>query len=257
MDRLYTEMAAVLLEEKQPSAFFRELLRKGELEELFPELADTASVPQNPKYHAEGDVFTHTMMVLDAAADFKQRAKNPLGFMLAALCHDFGKPLCTEEIKGVIHAYRHETLGLPVAERFLRRITDDEKLIRYVLNLAEFHMKPNVIAAARSTPKATNRMFHESHDPEALIYLGICDGLGKLPRHHSPEEQEFLWGRLRDYRELMAKPKVTEADLIEAGIPEERHEELLRFAEKLHLAGEPRERALRMTLAMAGKKRKR
>ena len=255
MKKLYSDMAAALLEEEAPSAFFRELQQKGELGETFPELFATIGVPQNPKYHAEGDVFTHTMMVLDAAAGFRERAKSPLGFMLAALCHDLGKPLCTEEINGVIHAYRHETLGLPEAERLLRRFCEDEELIRYVLNLVEFHMKPNVIAAARSTPKATNRMFHGSSDPEALIYLGICDGLGKLPIHDSPKEQEFLWGRLRNYRELMARPMVTEDDLFAAGVPEESHEELLRYAEKLHLAGEPKERVLRSTLAMARKKR--
>jgi hypothetical protein len=77
------------------------------------------------------------------------------------LAHDFGKAIYTEEINGVIHAYEHEKKGLPLAETFLRRITAESKLIRYVLNLVELHMKPNTVAEAGSSVKTTTRMFEQ------------------------------------------------------------------------------------------------
>ena len=83
-------------------------------------------VGENPKHHAEGDVWTHTMMVLDEAAQYRDRVANPFGLMLAAITHDFGKAVCTEVVTGEVHAYDHETKGLPLAEAFLLRITNEK-----------------------------------------------------------------------------------------------------------------------------------
>lgn len=82
------------------------------------------------------------------------------------MAHDLGKAIYTEEINGVIHAYEHEKKGLPLAETFLRRITAESKLIRYVLNLVELHMKPNTVAEAGSSVKTTTRMFDQAINPE-------------------------------------------------------------------------------------------
>lgn len=98
-------------------------------------------------------------MVLDEAAKRRDIARYPLGFMMSALCHDFGKAVCTTEVNGVIHSYSHETEGLPLVQQFLERITTETKLIKYVLNMTELHMTPNIMAGARSKLKSTNRLF--------------------------------------------------------------------------------------------------
>ena len=61
------------------------------------------------------------MLVVDEAAKLRDEAKNPAGLMLAALLHDVGKAVAMQEKDGVIHAYGHETAGVPLAEEFLRR----------------------------------------------------------------------------------------------------------------------------------------
>ena len=56
------------------------------------------------------------MLVLDHAAALRSRARQPFPFMLAALCHDLGKPAATEYVRGRIHAYDHESAGVPLAD---------------------------------------------------------------------------------------------------------------------------------------------
>ena len=149
-ERVMLEMEKALLRAEKPSLFFGELRTMGQLGHWFPEVQALIGLPQNQIHHQEGDTWTHTMLVLDEAAKRRDKVRYPLGFLLAALCHDFGKAVCTTEIDGVIHSYGHETAGLPLVQQFLERITTETKLIQYVLNMTELHMQPNIMAAARS-----------------------------------------------------------------------------------------------------------
>lgn len=254
-ERILGELEKALLKADKPSVFFETLKDMEQLAVWFPEPAQLIGVPQNPKHHAEGDVWVHTMMVVDAAASFRDRVKDPLGFMLSAVTHDFGKALCTQVVNGEIHAYRHETAGLPLVEGFMKRLTSEKALIRYVKNLSQYHMMPNMLAADRSSVKATNKMFDASVDPEALICLAAADRLGKIAAYESLPNDGFLYKRLKIYREYMSRPYVTGRDLIDAGLdPSEDFSEYLALAHKLRLAGVNKESALRQILAMARKK---
>lgn len=251
-ERIEGELKKALLKAPRPSVFFEVLRKMEQLDHWFPEVAALIGVPQNPVFHAEGDVWNHTMMVLDEAAKLRHRARNPYWFMLAALTHDFGKAVCTEESDGVIHAYRHEQHGLPVAEAFLRRLTSETKLIQYVLNLLQLHMKPNTVAENRSSVKVTNRMFDRSVDPEGLICIALADDLGRIADKPTGIHESFLLQRLETFREWMARPYVMGRDLIEAGLrPDETFTLLLDHAHKLRLAGVPKEDALRQVLGFA------
>lgn len=253
-ERIEGELKKALLKAENPSIFFEVLRQMDQLDHWFPELKALISVPQNPVYHAEGDVWTHTMMVLDEAAKLRDRASNPYWFMLSAVVHDFGKAVCTEEKDGVLHAYLHEIKGLPLAEAFLRRITGERKLMDYVLNMVEYHMKPNTVAGARSAEKVTTRMFDLSVDPEGLICMALADDRGRITQAPATNHEAFLYERLAVYRELMARPYVMGRDLIEAGLkPGAEFTEILQYAHKLRLAGIPKENALKQTLAYARK----
>ena len=253
-ERIEGELKKALLKAENPSIFFEVLRQMDQLDHWFPELKALIGVPQNPVYHAEGDVWTHTMMVLDEAAKLRDRASNPYWFMLSAVVHDFGKAVCTEEKDGVLHAYLHETKGLPLAEAFLRRITGERKLMDYVLNMVEYHMKPNTVAGARSAEKVTTRMFDRSVDPEGLICMALADDRGRITQAPATNHEAFLYERLAVYRELMARPYVMGRDLIEAGLkPGAEFTEILQYAHKLRLAGIPKENALKQTLAYARK----
>ena len=73
-DPVFDKLSRALLEDGQPSQFFRALRQADRLKESFPELEACIGVPQNPVYHPEGDVFEHTMLVLDCAASLRKRA---------------------------------------------------------------------------------------------------------------------------------------------------------------------------------------
>ena len=253
-ERIEGELKKALLKAERPSVFFTVLRQMDQLDIWFPELKALIGVPQNPRYHAEGDVWNHTMLVLDEAAKLRSRAANPYWFMLSALTHDFGKAVCTEEQNGILHAYQHELCGLPIAEAFLLRITSETKCIEYVLNLAEFHMKPNTIAGAGSAVKVTTRLFDQSVDPEGLICLALADDRGRITQVPAHDHEAFLYARLAIFRDVMSRPYVMGRDLIEAGLtPGKDFAEILAYAHKLRLAGIPKDSALKQALAYARK----
>jgi tRNA nucleotidyltransferase (CCA-adding enzyme) len=237
------------LQAEKPSVFFETLRQMAQLNTWFPEVAKLMDVPQNPRYHGEGNVWNHTMLVLDAAVGYRSKAQQPFGFMLAALVHDFGKILCTQGKEGEIHAYGHETEGLPIVRQFLRRLTRDKALIRYVENLVALHGKPGILAAAKASVKATNRMFDQAQAPEDLLALSAADHQGQILAQPRASAQPFLQQRLAVYREMMGRPYVTGKDLIAAGLtPDAQFSQLLRYAHQLRLAGVEKESALKQTL---------
>ena len=251
-ERVEGELKKALLKAEKPSIFFEVLRQMEQLDIWFPELKALIGVPQNPTYHAEGDVWNHTMLVLDEGARLRHRTAQPLWFMLSCLTHDFGKAVCTEEINGVLHAYEHEVKGLPLAEAFLGRLTSETKLIEYVLNLTELHMKPNTVAGVRSSIKTTNRMFDRAIDPEGLLCIALADDRGRISTVHQKDNEAFLRERLDIFKEIMARPHVMGRDLMEAGLtPGADFAEILRYAHKLRLAGVDKANALKQTLAYA------
>lgn len=244
------ELKKILLELPNPSEYFENLRNSGELDKFFPELKALIGVMQNQEHHKEGDTWVHTMLVLDEAAKRCDIVKNPFGFMLSALCHDFGKAVCTEQINGVIHSYRHEIEGIPLAEKLLKRFSADKNLSEYVLKMVEYHMLPNIMAEAKSKTKNTNKLFDSVPEPFDLIQLAVCDGLGKIPQ--SNRNEEFLMMRFERFSEIMSRPYVTENDLINAGITE-KVDEVLEYAHKLRLAGFDKENTLRQCIPYARK----
>ena len=256
-ERIMGELEKALLKASKPSIFFEQMRKIGQLDYWFPELKALIGVEQNPKYHSEGDVWVHTMMVLDQAAGLKQYSANPLGFMLSALCHDYGKSIATEVINGEIHAYAHETKGLPLVKAFMNRLTGEVGLTKYVLNMAELHMKPNMMAAQGVSVKSTNRLFDSAIDPEGLLCLAISDGLGKISPRPYVSHNDFFRERLAIYKEYMSRPHVMGADLIAAGLkPDKSFSDYLSYAHKLRLAGVEKADALKQTLSYARKKSK-
>ena len=251
VERVLGEMEKALLKAEHPSVYFRLLRSMDHLKEYFPELERTIGVEQNPRFHPEGDVFEHTMLVLDAAAGLRARSEWPLAFMLSALLHDIGKIVATEvQEDGRITAYGHETLGLALVEQQLRRITRQEKLIRYVCNQAELHMRPNMLFFAQSRKKKTRQLFDMSVCPNDLILLSRADASGKLDEPYREENEIWLRQRLQDYQERLKMPMVTGQDLIAAGLkPDKNFAGLIRRARQLHFSGIEKKNALKQVLA--------
>ena len=257
-ERVEEELKKALLKADKPSIFFEAMREMDQLDHWFPELKELIGLEQDPVFHPEGDVWTHTMEVIDRAAGYRDKVSEPFSFMLLALTHDLGKIVTTEEKNGRIHAYEHETKGLPLVESFLRRILNENDVIDYVLNMVPLHMKPNVAAHSKPALKSTNRMFDQAEAPEDLIWFAAADRPVFAGKETFSGDTEFLLERLAAYDEIMARPHVMGRDLIAAGLePGEDFSEILEYAHKLRLAGIEKDQAMKQVLAYARDLKKR
>ena len=234
----------------------------GQLSHWFPELEALIGLRQNPAFHPEGDVWHHSLRVLDEAAGLRTKAAEPLWFLLAALCHDMGKAATTEEINGVLHAYNHEKLGLPLVQAFLRRLTREGKLTEYVLNMTELHMRPNMLVSGGAGVKSYMKMFDLSVCPGDLLLLAEADYMGCLGPEGVREEMQRAYiptrERLREMLALfdkrMGEPYLMGRDLIEAGFaPGPQFAAVLAETHKLRLAGRPKAEQMKYALSVLRK----
>ncbi len=251
-ERIFGELEKALLKADRPSVFFSSLREMEQLDCWFPELKALIGIPQDPRYHPEGDAWAHTLLVLDGAASLRAEAEYPLGLMFSALCHDLGKAVTTSIGEdGRLHAIGHESAGISLAGRLLPRITHEKKLTQYVRNMIELHMLPNQMAAQGAGQKSFNRLFDRSLSPDDLLLLCKADILGSSvsAESYAPTEA-LLRERLAEFREIMARPCVTGADLIAAGVkPDVAFSGALAYAHKLRLSGVQKKEALAQTLA--------
>lgn len=183
-ERLREEFVKLFMKSMRPSLCFR-LLDEVGLLRFFPEILALKGVPQNTYWHPEGDVWTHTMMVVDYGAQHP-----PVGhdkrfmLMLAALCHDFGKPLTTTiEEEGAIRAKGHEEAGVAPTETFLRRLKIPRRLEKQIKLLVRHHLKP-VQYASPDTPQErflflSRELQKEGLTLKDLAWLARVDGMGR------------------------------------------------------------------------------
>lgn len=251
-ERVMGELRKALMKAQRPSIFFEALREMKQLSGWFPELAALIGVEQDPVHHPEGDVWAHTMRVMDAAAQLRAQAEIPQGFMLSALCHDLGKATASERINGRIHAYGHEKVGVPLAEALVRRLTDEIKLCAYVKSMVALHMRPNMLVAQRAGEKAYMKLFDQAISAPDLLLLAKADHQGRSVYPPYGPYEEVLQAQLTHYRARMAAPCVRGADLAAAGLtPGPAFKTALDLAHRLQLAGVRKEDALRQVLAAA------
>src|SRR5258705_11180777 len=123
-ERIWGEIEKLLLRARHPATGLNWLRELGAIKQLFPELNVLIDVPQDPKWHPEGDVFVHTQLVADRAReliDDLPYAKQ-VTVMLAAVAHDFGKPATTKFVDGRLRSRGHEEAGVEPAVAFLDRL---------------------------------------------------------------------------------------------------------------------------------------
>src|SRR5262249_17897236 len=147
-ERVFGEMEKLLLKARRPSLGLALLREWGLLPVVAPELVPLAATPQDPEWHPEGDVWTHTLLAIDQAAPLVDGLGTPraLAVMLGTLCHDLGKPPTTEMREGRLRSYGHEEAGLPPTAALLDR-WNVHRLHGYdvraqVLGLVGNHLKP-------------------------------------------------------------------------------------------------------------------
>jgi tRNA nucleotidyltransferase (CCA-adding enzyme) len=147
-ERVWGEIEKLLLRAARPSIGLHLARDLDVVARLWPTLEALATCPQDPEWHPEGDVWTHTCMVVDQAVSRKDGFTYPeqVSLMLGALLHDVGKPLVTAEIDGRIKSPGHEGEGVPLATALLDawqvHTLEGYPVRAQVLGLVAWHMLP-------------------------------------------------------------------------------------------------------------------
>jgi tRNA nucleotidyltransferase (CCA-adding enzyme) len=185
-ERVWGEIEKLLLRAARPSIGFELALELGVIEQLFPELDALVGCPQEPDWHPEGDVWIHTLLVVDQARARIDDLDYPrqVAVMLGAVCHDLGKPSTTAVIDGRIRSLDHEERGLPPAVSLLDRLNVHSiqgfDVRREVLGIVANHLKPGMFAKAE--PPAGDGAFRrlaQKVDLELLARVATADCEGR------------------------------------------------------------------------------
>jgi tRNA nucleotidyltransferase (CCA-adding enzyme) len=156
--------------------------------EHFPELNRTRGVPQDPEWHPEGDVFTHTSHCCDSLAALPQwqsaDRESRIVYMLAILTHDFGKAVTTEEAlkhgRICIVSPGHEHVSGELAESFLERINAPGTVRERVRPLVVNHMAHFETISDRAIRRLAKRL--EPENIQGLLMVMTADAFGRLPK---------------------------------------------------------------------------
>lgn len=191
MTNLFSKIATNLLQEKQPSHFLQRLLKQGLLDDApFDMLSRLTQVEQSNIHHPEGNVWNHTMLVVDEAARLRDQSNHPDVLMWAALLHDIGKASATKRRKGKITAYDHDKIGADMARAFLRCFTGKADFIEQVAALVRWHMQ--LLFVTKNLPFANLKAMIREADVHDLALLGLCDRLGRKGADESEAKQNVL-----------------------------------------------------------------
>lgn len=253
-ERIFGEVEKILLLSEKPSIGFGRLYELGVVEKLFPELAALKGVPQEPDWHPEGDVDVHTLMVLDEARkliDDLDHARK-LTVMIAALCHDLGKPSTTQLIDGRIRSRGHDEAGVEPTISLLDRLGIYTKngfnVRQQVVELVRYHLLPGEWYKSK-TPVGDGafRRLARKVEPDLLYRVAKADSLGRNPdwlpeeKRFGSEAQEWFIGRVRELKIEKAAPKpiLQGRHLIEMGLePSPKFGKILSRIYEMQLDGE-------------------
>ena len=169
-ERIFEELRKLLLKARKPSLGF-EFLQRAQLLRFFPELENLQGVPQDSKWHPERDVWVHAMLVIDEAARLRDGGEDDLALMLAALCHDFGKPAVTVEVGADLRSPKHDALGARLAREFLERLRASGDLCKQVEALVKYHLAPALFVAQGTKARGYRRLARNLDDAGANIAL--------------------------------------------------------------------------------------
>ena len=200
----------------------------GLLEVILPEVTQMKGVPQPPEFHPEGDVYTHTQMVLD-------HLKGPSTILsFGALFHDVGKP-ATFKIADRIRFDGHDRVGAGMTRRILRRLRFSNAETDAIVELVNNHMKFKDVRQMRlSTLK---RFMAAPTFPEELkLHRADC-----LASHGDLTNWRFLRRKLKELPPQVIKPKrlIDGHDLLQLRYPQgPRIGAILKAVEERQLEGE-------------------
>ena len=207
------------------------LVESGLIAEFMPEVLATIGCEQPPQWHPEGDVYTHTRIMLDMLGD-----DAPLELCLAVLLHDIAKPptQTVDEPDGRIRFNGHDALGAEMATDILRRLRYPNQVIEDVSFMVSRHMQFMNVQQMR-TAKLKRFMSSSTFEQEMELHRVDCGSSNGFTDNY-----EFLQQKEEEFasQPLIPQALVTGRDLIDLGmVPCPAFKEILRDAQTEQLEG--------------------
>lgn len=243
-ERVTEELRKLLLDSPAPSRGLDAARALGVVARHLPELHAIDGVPQDPEWHPEGDVFTHTLLVVDRAAEIARRPHaefddaGRLALLLGALCHDLGKATTTERAmkNGAMRIVspRHEAEGDAPTRSLLARWTFGDDAAEAAVAITRHHLAPVALAKARKSGEldarayvnAVRKILKRIHPLPWRVFLGAVEADYRGRTLPGLEDDPFEAGRLfEDAVAELARIEATPApllrgrDVLDLGIP--------------------------------------
>jgi len=206
-ERMRDELTRMLTEE-HPRRAFELLDQSGLLQEVLPEISSMKGVAQPPKFHPEGDVFVHTLLLLD---HLPQPCPPTLAW--GALLHDVGKPATFRVAPDRIRFDDHVNVGVKIAEEICHRLRFSGSDTQQILTLVDNHMR---FSHATRMKESTLKKFLRMPAFDQHLALHRADSLAS---HRNLSTYEFVKEKLAAIpaEVLRPAPLVNGDDLIAAG----------------------------------------
>lgn len=195
-ERVWQEVVKVL-NSPQPSRFFEALDAVGATGVLFPELDALHGVTQPEKHHPEGDVWIHTMMVLESACQLS----DDLSVRFAALVHDLGKGITPKELWPKHHG--HEAAGIPLVKALCQRYRVPKKVEQFALKVTEYHGLIHNGLDKEGKPYLKPKTYHkvlqncgaykDAEGFEKILTACMADARGRLGYEQVAYPQKAFW----------------------------------------------------------------
>lgn len=190
MSNLLRDIIEHLLNDAKPSIYLnniKETLKDTPLQILL----ELEGVEQEKKYHPEGNVLSHILLVVDRAAGIRNYANNPESLMLAALLHDVGKKAATRKNRsGRWISYDHDKIGAELVRKILTTYNIREEQIDKVCTLVRYHMHHLFII--KNLPYGNVESLVQEVDINDMALLFISDRLGRLQETYDEKSKEIF-----------------------------------------------------------------
>jgi tRNA nucleotidyltransferase (CCA-adding enzyme) len=193
MSDVFNEIDEHLMIDNKPSAYLENAFKSNKLSQHpFTMLSDLVNIEQNIKYHPEGNVWNHVLMVVDEAASRRTQSNDSRVLMWSALLHDIGKGATTKLRNGRVTSYNHERVGKKMVREFLNHFTDDKVFIDKVSKMVRWHMEALFIA--KGLPFANIDEMLKDVPLEEIALLNLSDrlGRGEMSKEKAEDEEKGI-----------------------------------------------------------------
>lgn len=209
IERIRDEFSAILSGPRRKDAL-KLLTQTRLIDQFLPELRDLIGCDQPPEWHPEGDVFTHTGIMLDML-----QHDAPLDLALAVLLHDIAKPPCrTVDPDGRIRFNGHDSMGAEMAENILRRLRYPNEIIESAGFMVSRHMQFMHVQKMKRS-KLRRFIGADTFSKEMELHRVDCASSNGFTDNY-----QFLREKLDEFANepVIPPPLVTGHDLIKLGL---------------------------------------